>query len=78
MLSLSQCRPEDDNSALFFDRCRYLMISKNSFWVILCGSTVHTFRKNSGSLEVDPVAFLQVYSFLPCPSLGKNCREVME
>jgi hypothetical protein len=53
MLSLSQCRPEDNNSALFFNSSTSLIRSERSFCVILCGAAEVTFRKNSGSLEVD-------------------------
>jgi hypothetical protein len=53
MLSFSQCRPEDNSSASFFDSARSLMRSESSLCVILCGSAKVTFRKNSRSLEVD-------------------------
>jgi hypothetical protein len=53
MLSLSQCRPEDNSSALFCDSSRFLMRSESSFCVILCGSAEVTFRKISRSLEVN-------------------------
>jgi hypothetical protein len=42
-LSLSQCRPEDNSSNLFFDSSRSLMRSESCFCVILCGSAeVHS------------------------------------
>jgi hypothetical protein len=42
------------------------MRSESSFCMILCGSSEGSFRKNSRSLKV---VLLQVYSFLPHPSL---------
>jgi hypothetical protein len=43
----------DNSSALFFHSFRFLMRSESSFYVILCDSSEVTFRKSSGSLEVD-------------------------
>jgi hypothetical protein len=52
-LSVSQCRPEDNSSALFFDSSGRLMRSEISFYMILRGPAEVIFRKNSGCPEVD-------------------------
>jgi hypothetical protein len=53
MLSLSQCRPEDEQFCFILRQFRSLMRSETSFCVIVCAWAEVTFKKNSKSLEVD-------------------------
>jgi len=50
--------PGDNSSAFFLDRSRSLVRSEISLCVIWWSSAEVTFRKNSGSLEVDGCSFL--------------------